>query len=575
VTRQKALLGSSTARANLARQIAAAVRDRGADGVNLDFEPIVATYADAFTSLVQSIRTELDALAPGYQLTFDTMGWIGNYPIQAATAPGGADAIVIMGYDYKTGSAGTAGSISPIGGPAYDLADTLAAYVSLVPASRLILGVPYYGRAWSTSSADLNASTVPAAAYGASVAVLYEMALQFGMDHGRQYDPVEGVAWTTYQRENCTATYGCVTATRQLYYDDAESLAVKYDLINGYDIRGVGIWALGYDGSRPELYQVLKDKFITDTIPPTITDSTVSPPVFSPNGDGHQDGSTVSLEVTGLIRYGWLVEPYFDSIAGTPIVEGSLDGEVVAYTWDGRDAAGNVAPDGTYRITVWTADASDNRASVQEMVTIDSQAPVLTSSVAPLSISPNGDRRSDATTLGMVSSEPVSGVARILDKARVVVRAWKFDAAVDGGWAWDGQDAAGQIVRDGIYTFKLDGIDPAGNRTVQEMPVLVDRTIRSLTWARSSFKPRAGQIDRVTFALSRPATVSVAIYQGTTLVRRIWTDKASGAGTFSWSWNGRDGHRQLVQPGTYRVSISAKSWIGVSTLTRTVTVKAP
>jgi hypothetical protein len=46
---QAALLGSATARSNLARQVAAAVRDRGADGVNLDFEPIVAGYADEFT----------------------------------------------------------------------------------------------------------------------------------------------------------------------------------------------------------------------------------------------------------------------------------------------------------------------------------------------------------------------------------------------------------------------------------------------------------------------------------------------------------------------------------------------
>ncbi len=65
VTRQKALLGSPTARQNLARQIAAAVRDRGADGVNLDFEPIVSTYADEFTALVQAVSTELDAIAPG------------------------------------------------------------------------------------------------------------------------------------------------------------------------------------------------------------------------------------------------------------------------------------------------------------------------------------------------------------------------------------------------------------------------------------------------------------------------------------------------------------------------------
>ena len=538
------MLGSSTARDNLARQIAAAVRDRGADGVNLDFEPIAATYADEFTSLVQAIRAQLDAVAPGYQLTFDTMGWIGNYPIEAATAPGGADAVVIMGYDYKTGSSGTAGSVSPIGGPTYDLADTLAAYVGRIPASKVILGVPYYGRAWSTSSSALNATTVSAAKYGASVAVLYETALDYAAQYGRLYDPVEGVAWTTYPRENCTATYGCVTATRQLYYDDAETLAAKYDLINSYGIRGVGIWALGYDGSRPELYQVLKDKFITDTIPPAITGSSVSASVFSPNGDGRQDSTTVTVSVTGLIRYGWVVEPFADGAAGAPIVQGSVDGETVAYTWDGHAQDGSVAPDGTYRVTVWTADASDNRSSVQQLVTVDNLAPVLTSTAAPTSISPNGDRRSDSTTLGTVSSEPVSGVARILDKARVVVRVWKLGAAgaadaagvaVAGPWTWDGTDAAGKTVRDGIYTFKVDGVDPAGNRTVAEMPVLVDRTIRSLTWATASFRPKARQTDRVSFALSRPATVSVAIYQGSTLVRRIWTDRSAVAGTSAGS----------------------------------------
>ena len=53
-TKQKALLGSSTARAALAKNIAVAVRDRGADGVNLDFEPLAAGYADEFVSLVQA-----------------------------------------------------------------------------------------------------------------------------------------------------------------------------------------------------------------------------------------------------------------------------------------------------------------------------------------------------------------------------------------------------------------------------------------------------------------------------------------------------------------------------------------
>ena len=575
VTRQKALLGSDTARANLARQIAAAVRDRGADGVNLDFEPIVSTFADEFTALVQAIRAELDAIAPGYQLTFDTMGYIGNYPVEEATAPGGADAVVIMGYDYRNGAAGTAGSVAPIGGPVYDIADTLAAYTSRVPASKVILGVPYYGRAWSTATPTLNAPTVSAAKYGASVAVLYETALDFATTHGRQYDPVEGVSWTTYERENCTATYGCVTGWRQLYFDDAESLAAKYDLVNQYDIRGAAIWALGYDGSRPELYAVIKDKFITDTVPPEITASALSAAAFSPNGDGRAETTSMSLTASGLVRFGWRVEPFFDGTAGAPILEGSADGTAPTFTWDARAADGAGVADGPYQLTIWTADASDNRAAASSIVIVDRQLPAVASGATPVTISPNGDRRFDTTSLTMASSEPVSGRARVLTRAGATVRTWKFPGLTEGAWAWDGTDATGALVKDGIHSFRIDALDPAGNGTVQLLPVLVDRTIRNITWAQPSFKPGAGQTDRLSLELTRAATVSVSIYQGKTLVRRVWIDKAIERGTWTWAWNGRNGHRELVQPGVYTASVTTTTAIGVSRLTRTITVKAP
>jgi spore germination protein YaaH/flagellar hook assembly protein FlgD len=575
VTRQKALLGSSTARANLARQVAAAVRDRGADGVNLDFEPIVSTYADEFTALVRAIRAELDAIAPGYQLTFDAMGYIGNYPVEDATAPGGADAVVIMGYDYKNGSSGTAGSVAPIGGPVYDVADTLAAYTSRIAASKVILGVPYYGRAWSTQTPELNSPTLPAAKYGSSVAVLYETALDFATTHGRQYDQVEGVAWTTYQKENCTATYGCVTGWRQLYYDDAQALAAKYDLVNQYDIRGAAIWALGYDGRRPELYQVIEDKFITDTVPPEITATSVSAPAFSPNGDGLNETTTIRLTATGLIRYGWRVEPLVDGVVGPAILEGSAEGSSPEFTWDARAATGAGVGDGFYQITIWTADASDNRAQVQQVVTVDRGFPALTAAAAPASISPNGDRRFDATALTMTASEPVTGRARVMDRTGATIRTWKYASVAGGEWRWDGRDETGALVRDGRYTFRLDGLDAAGNGTVQLAPVVVDRTIRDITWAARSFRPERGETDRVAVQLTRPATVSLSIYQGKTLVRRAWVDKSLQRGTWTWAWNGRNGHRELVAPGVYTATIVATTGLGVTRLTRTVTVKAP
>jgi spore germination protein YaaH len=267
-TKQQTLLGSPTARATLATQIATAVRDRGADGVNLDFEPIVSGYGDEFTALVRRVRAELDSVRSGYQLTFATTGSIGNYPIEAATASGGADAIFIMGYDYRSSGSDPVGSIAPIGGPRYDITDTIRAYTARVPASKLILGVPWYGRAWSTDSDKLNAGNISGTKNGASTTSVYSTAIDVLKDHGRRYDPLEGVAWTAYRRENCTSTYGCVTPWRQLYVDDATALRAKYDLVNRYGLRGSGIWALGYDGGHAELWAAIRDKFITDTTPP-------------------------------------------------------------------------------------------------------------------------------------------------------------------------------------------------------------------------------------------------------------------------------------------------------------------
>jgi spore germination protein YaaH/flagellar hook assembly protein FlgD len=575
VTKQKALLGSATARGNLARQIAAAVRDRGADGVNLDVEPIVSGYAEEFTALVKAVRAELDAIVPGYQLTFDTMGYIGNYPIEAATGADGADAVVIMGYDYKGSSAGTAGSIAPIGGPVYDIADTLAAYTSRIAASKVILGVPYYGRAWSTATDDLNATTTSAAKFGSSVTALYETAIELAADNGRRFDPIEGSAWTAYQRENCSKTYGCVTGWRQLYYDDAATLAAKYDLVNQYDLRGAGIWALGYDGSRPELYAVLKDKFITDTVPPVISASAVSSAAFSPNGDGRLDTTTMRLTATGLIRYGWRVQPLYDGTADPSILEGEAEGTTPTFTWNGLGADGQPVPDGAYRLTLWAADASNNRSAVGEVIVVDGVRPALTSSAAPVTISPNGDRRFDTTDLGMVSSELVTGRARVIDRTGVTVRTWKFAGLTTGSWTWDGMDEAGKPVPDRKYDFRIDAVDPAGNGTVLTLPIVVDRTIVDITWAQKAFTPADGERDKLTVQLLRPATVSVSIYQGKTLVRRALVDKAMPKGNWTWSWNGLNGHRELVEPGVYTAAVTTTTALGVSRLTRTVTVEAP
>ena len=265
---QKALLGSPAARLNFAKQAAAAVRDRGADGINLDFEPLASGYADEFVALLRTVRTELNKVRSGYQLTYDTTGSIGNYPLEASVAAGAADAIFIMGYDYRTSGSTYAGSIDPLSGTGYDLADTIRSYTARVSPSRIILGIPWYGRAWSTVSDAVRAKNQSGAKYGYSTAVNYENIVGLVAQYGRRWDAAEQSPYVAYRRQNCTSTYGCVTSWRQVYYDDAASLKLRYALVNDYGLRGAGMWALGYDGGHPELYRAVSESFLVDKAAP-------------------------------------------------------------------------------------------------------------------------------------------------------------------------------------------------------------------------------------------------------------------------------------------------------------------
>jgi len=63
-----------------------------------------------------------------------------------------------------------------------------------------------------------------------------------------------------------------------------------------------------------------------------------------------------------------------NGVVGPAVRSGSVIGKTVAFTWDGRDDGGKPVGDGQYRITVWAADVSNNRASIAKVVISESRA---------------------------------------------------------------------------------------------------------------------------------------------------------------------------------------------------------
>jgi spore germination protein YaaH/putative cell wall-binding protein len=262
-------LSTAASRQRLIGEIASVLQARGADGVNLDFEPVPASAKDAYTSFVRDVKAGLVAAGVGSFVTVATMAgaasWSTGYDIVGLTQPGAADAIMVMGYDLSWSGSARAGGVAPITNPhILDVNEAMTAHLQYVAPSKIIWGVPYYGRVWPTESDQLNARACTSASVcpsskvfspGASYSQTFVGAKSLAAQHGRRWDLVGAVPWVAwYDSAN--------TTWRQAYYDDAVSLGAKYDLVRQRQLAGIGIWALGMDAGTPELWNVITAKFV-------------------------------------------------------------------------------------------------------------------------------------------------------------------------------------------------------------------------------------------------------------------------------------------------------------------------
>lgn len=226
------------------------VQTYGFDGVDIDLEGIPTTNRvneqsnrTLFTNFIVQLSNTFWNTNRNYRLSID----LPPYPedsFDTATLQKYVNYMMIMGYDYHWSGSSTAGAVAPIDG----VSSSINRYLQTIPSNKLILGVPYYGYEWNTQS-DLPDS--PVIGTGTSI----------------RYADIVSTKITVYPRQWNTTwqspyyAYQSGGQWHQGWYDDEQSLGLKYDLVNSNDLAGIGIWALGFDTPRTELSNLIINKF--------------------------------------------------------------------------------------------------------------------------------------------------------------------------------------------------------------------------------------------------------------------------------------------------------------------------
>ncbi len=205
-----------------------AVEEKGYEGVDIDFEYILAEDRIPFTEFVANVRTAINGI---------------GYPVSVALAPktsddqpgllyGGkdygllgeaADSVLLMTYEWGY-TYGPPMAVAPI----HKVREVVDYALTRIPAEKISLGIPNYGYDWTlpyergTSMARTISNTEAIEIAIANNAVI-------------QFDQTSMSPYFRYERDG---------HTHEVWFEDVRSLKEKFGLIQEYRLRGGTYWQI-------------------------------------------------------------------------------------------------------------------------------------------------------------------------------------------------------------------------------------------------------------------------------------------------------------------------------------------
>jgi len=225
----------------LTDDLAAAVTNYKLDGVNIDIENLTEGEREDYVAFVRLLREKLGpqkriAVAVSANPWGKTSGWAGSYDYAGLAKY--CDYLFLMAYDesYESGPPGPVAGISFV-------ERSIVYALSQVSKDKLVLGLPFYGRIWSTSGGSIQGIGV------ASDAVKHLIANYGGTVTNDSASKTARAAITVKSTDTKPVIYGKTlpAGTYVIWYANEAALKAELSLVTKYDLLGSGSWSLGQE----------------------------------------------------------------------------------------------------------------------------------------------------------------------------------------------------------------------------------------------------------------------------------------------------------------------------------------
>ena len=217
------MLSYTTNRQNFVRNVTDAAVSLGLDGINVDFEQLSSDCGPHYVEFIRELSIQCRnrglVLSIANYVPFNFNDYY-RLDIQGQVA----DYVIIMGYDEHWHGSKDPGSVASISYVSGGLDRTLQE----VPANKVVNALPFYTILWKTEGTDVTDEYIT-------------------MNNEADFMNRAGVT-AEWDEETCQnyAEWTSGNATYQIWLEDAESIAVKLNMMATKNIGGVAVWRLGY-----------------------------------------------------------------------------------------------------------------------------------------------------------------------------------------------------------------------------------------------------------------------------------------------------------------------------------------
>jgi len=217
--------------------------------LNIDIESVSEASESArqsFTLFTKTIHDQLQKNNNSTTLSIDVSptALIKPYLIDVGAISPYIDQVIFMTYDFHYQNSTVTGAVSPIEGAGvsaeFDGETSVKEALKILPPEKIILGVPLYGYEWETLSDHPHAAIIPESGITASNRRVEEF-LKKCASCSAQFDPVSKESYVIYKDQE-TDTF------HQFFYPDQQATQEKINLMKKYNLGGMALWALGYEG---------------------------------------------------------------------------------------------------------------------------------------------------------------------------------------------------------------------------------------------------------------------------------------------------------------------------------------